>query len=406
MPVKIGGILYPSQSWYQENVLKKGRKAAAGRETAVAPQAPIAPTGISQTIGGIMEGLRGVSKGIGALGTTPQTTDMFAGFGAGADPKQNLIQQLSQALQGAVPTTPLEEQYTGLREERGIPELETKIGTFGEEIGKAKGLLTDLEASLKRGMLREEGRPISMPLITGRQQALQKQAAIERGDILGVLETMQRGRGMAGEELGRRMGEVTDIMGLRKEERGLPLETFGRGADILSQLRGVYEAPTSVVEAGGRMLLVNTQTGETIKDLGESRVAGATTTDTRKSIVANINSAVDQYRLNPEGFRESFIKGLLTTYGEPFRDYIQEQVYTLMPDIIEEGEGEQFITKDWLLETFGRDKLIEAMKEAGGTQWLKTRKGELVDYLDGLMKMVEAWRQAGKSDAEILKQMQ
>jgi len=57
------------------------------------------------------------------------------------------------------------------------------------------------------------------------------------------------------------------------------------------------------------------------------------TPDIANRIFNQINMAVDQYRLNPEGFRERFIEGLVTQYGEPARDYISKQVYAQMPDI-------------------------------------------------------------------------
>jgi len=64
----------------------------------------------------------------------------------------------------------------------------------------------------------------------------------------------------------------------------------------------------------------------------EAKTATTAETTAKKNILANINSAVDQYKLNPDGFREKQIESLIATYGEENRKYIKEQVYALMPD--------------------------------------------------------------------------
>lgn len=56
--------------------------------------------------------------------------------------------------------------------------------------------------------------------------------------------------------------------------------------------------------------------------------------DIKEKIITHINNAVDQYKLNPEGFREKFIESLVNTYGSDYRDYITQQIYASMPDIV------------------------------------------------------------------------
>lgn len=59
-----------------------------------------------------------------------------------------------------------------------------------------------------------------------------------------------------------------------------------------------------------------------------------------KEIFSTINATVDQYKLNPTGFRENLIELLTGNYGEEWRDYIVKAVYRLMPDI-EKKSGEE-----------------------------------------------------------------
>ena len=122
--------------------------------------------------------------------------------------------------------------------------------------------------------------------------------------------------------------------------------------------------------------------------------------EVKNAIISKINSAVDQYRLNPEGFRERFIESLVRTYGEEWRDYITESVYTLMPDIAQR----RFITKEFL-RLAGEDELYRQAKEAGYGGLFKKRGKVIEEYLNDLMKTIEAYRQAGFSDEEILRLM-
>ncbi|MFZ5365441.1 MAG: CHAP domain-containing protein [Patescibacteria group bacterium] len=71
-------------------------------------------------------------------------------------------------------------------------------------------------------------------------------------------------------------------------------------------------------------------------------------------------------------------------------------------------EGEvagQFLSMDWFKQTYSQDQLKEAAKNAGYASIWKGSEKEIEAYLDATMKTIEAWRQAGKTDSEILEEM-
>ncbi len=74
---------------------------------------------------------------------------------------------------------------------------------------------------------------------------------------------------------------------------------------------------------------------------------------------------------------------------------------------IEEVEEEkEFLTREWLIEKFGEDALIKKAKEEGYASLWRGGKWEMNQYLDAAMKGIEARREAGMTDQEILKKME
>ena len=71
-------------------------------------------------------------------------------------------------------------------------------------------------------------------------------------------------------------------------------------------------------------------------------------------------------------------------------------------DMIKE---EQFITTDWFIKTYGQDELIKTAKKEGFGALTKSGVSEMETYLEDVMKSVDAWRKAGKTDKEILVEM-
>lgn len=71
----------------------------------------------------------------------------------------------------------------------------------------------------------------------------------------------------------------------------------------------------------------------------------------------------------------------------------------------EEKDRGTFLTKDFLLSQFNEDQLVAQAKEEGITGVFKSRETEINEYLDLLLKRIQAWRDAGFTDEEILKRM-
>lgn len=72
-----------------------------------------------------------------------------------------------------------------------------------QEAGDLETQLTNLRQSEAKGQFNIEQQRIAMPLITGQQAALQRQAQLERGDVLAQLESKQRSLGF---EVAKREG--------------------------------------------------------------------------------------------------------------------------------------------------------------------------------------------------------
>lgn len=325
MPITIGGTLYSSREWYEENIAKKGKKAVGGREVSAEPTAPTPIGGVvadrAQGLGGIEAGVSGVAQQIQSLikriqtegitrGTTGEVLQAptLGGFGAGGGRPGTegfgpppggagvgypptgqtayggLIDKLTAALTTMTGGPTMEEQLGTMREERGVPELRETVGTFEEEIGKAQGLLSDLDMRIRRGMVAEEARRIPMPLIVGRKAELQAQASLERGDVLAAIETLQRGRGQAESALEREEADILTILGLREKERTQPLEQLTKELTIRKSIRDLTKteipsAVSSTFDDAGNLTIVMQDpttgafTTKTIQGIGKKAAA-------------------------------------------------------------------------------------------------------------------------------------
>lgn len=349
--------------------------------------------------------------------TPTVTPTLGAGLGADIKPKKDprdvLIERLTKALTAAEEAPSLTEEYKTIQEERGIPEYKEAIGTFDEELGKARDLLSDLDSRIRRGVSAERARTIPMPLITGRAQEIREQAGAERGDIISVLESLGRGREAATGAYEREAGEARDILGLKREERAGALGRLGEEIGLRTGIKALTEEEklgTSVVEVEGRLLLINTQTGETIKDLGiapvkttaqeeetqevtdiESRLRASTGTD------GFIDPGVfmDERRkstLGPEEFNKRF--GSLLSPQERKRLGIEK---TGPEETVEEYIDEAYL-KEKLESRLNIKKVLRAAGVAGA--WIGQEK-EYQKLLTNLMTLVQNYRKAEYNDDEI-----
>ena len=112
--------------------------------------------------------------------------------------------------------------------------------------------LNNLIASREMGIQAAEEQPIATPFITGQAAAITKRAAVQTMPLQARLASLQSKRQAA--------LDVSKVeLGFEERE----LERAEKRAEPPAPTRGV------ITEAGGRRLLVNPVTGETIADLGE-----------------------------------------------------------------------------------------------------------------------------------------
>ncbi len=162
---------------------------------------------------------------------------------------------------------------------------------------------------------------------------------------------------LAAEHLSRMSGislrlASTIISAARQEQTRVKPTYRSVGGALYEMIPG--EEPRKVIEAEQNIESMTYQGQRWEKDpaTGEWKLAFELPEQTpslqtvKSNIVSDINRAVDQYKLNPEGFRERYIEALVATHGEEHRKYITNQTYALMPSII---EGEKELTK-WQLE--------------------------------------------------------
>lgn len=111
-----------------------------------------------------------------------------------------------------------------------------------------------------------------------------------------------------------------------------------------------------------------------------------------QQIESEINSGktVDDI-INTYQFTDNQIQTIYSVFGQ---DYKPEN---------------KFITADYLLSLYGgrnSSALKQALKDGGYKHWYMNENTEVNNFLNDLMSTVEAYRQAGYSDEDILKQMQ
>lgn len=196
----------------------------------------------------------------------------------------------------------LESQLSALQNELAGAQSQTE-----EEIGYEKQL-RDLLASKEMGLQEVAEQPIPMSFIAGQQSAIEKRAANKAIPLQNQLATLQARRAAASDAakvksalISDKLGRVSDYKKDRRREQ-FDLEqaqaeaqaqaskpfTISEGQRIFDPVTGkvIYSAPksyapqapknapTQVVDVGGRKKLINAQTGAVISDLGPSSSSG------------------------------------------------------------------------------------------------------------------------------------
>ncbi len=213
-PVKIGGTLYPSQQWYDEHVLKKGKVAPTGVEAigqgiaGVATQIPGIQAGISALAGGEVGGVVGAGVGAGV--------DAGAGAGAGAegvttgtDFQQLILERLTELAELKKGYTPMADLYTQYGQQLGIPGQAEALKGITQEVLDVEGLLDKLDEDITA---RTTG-----GLVTGAQR--RRQEATEGAPLREQMADLIRAQTRAGAGLTGARGELATMLGLEEARR-------------------------------------------------------------------------------------------------------------------------------------------------------------------------------------------
>lgn len=184
---------------------------------------------------------------------------------------------------------------------------------------------------------------------------------------------------------------------------------------LVSDYKPVAQASdTEIVTVGGNKVLINSQTGETIKSLGSSSEGSGgnsvykfSTDDKGRLIAAGISSTdISQIQtLINQGNSIEDIGGITDA---------QKKVLTDLLKGVTPTQANQtttiFLNKDYFKNLYTTSQLEKAAADAGfgdlGEGLFNLKDVDTEAYLNYLEKLVAQYRQAGYNDQEILKMMQ
>ena len=175
-------------------------------------------------------------------------------------------------------------------------------------------------------------------------------------------------------------------------------------ASLQAQIKPKTEKlDTSVVEVGGRKLLVNNQTGATVRDLGESDVGGHSKIDTSvRTILRSGGLTEDKISYIDRGVREN---GFDVVYEAEKNAGASEEQLAGLQKAYGVDKTEKFLDAEYLEKYYGDEQLKEDANRVGLRSFWSGWKVEKKAYIDYLLEQVALKRKAGMTDKEILKEM-
>jgi LysM repeat protein len=264
-----------------------------------------------------------------------------------------------------------------------VSPLQEKSNQYTTQINETLDLLNNLRSNIKE---RTGG------LLFSEAQRARLQAN-EQAPLTQSLETLQRGKSSVLEQL-------TATKSTEETARKAPLEELKTLADVYGTYEKANEVPkldTSIVEVGGRKLLVNNQTGQTVKDLGKATNRVTDTTDIYNQAQLYVEQNKD--KMTSEQLRAELLSSKKLTVSQ-------------VDAIIKGSEStKKFLTPEYIQKLFTPEQLKKAASDAGFTKstglfgW-GSGEGDTDAYLKYLSQAIEQYRASGLTDQEILKQMQ
>lgn len=390
----------------------------------------------------------------GITGTTGTTTQAETDLTTAKAEQKTLLDKIKELLGMTSGKTAYKEQLT---EEAGINQQEKDIQDLTNQLNSIKA-----ETSAKQ--LTAEGQPIAMGFITGQQAEIERQNAIKSLTVSAQLQAKQGNLTLALNQIDRAVDfkyqsfeedlnnkvkqlelidkyELTPAETARKEELDRQYKAQQEALTVqkaqdkefesnlvdamqggmsnaeVAQARNLYnsgnadQANMLVAQysnttgnwsepylLGGDYVQKNSKTGEirTAVNVGTA----ATITDTKNNLYGLIKNRAVQ--LFADGVTD-------TEYQQMKQEIIDAGLASKLEDFEKlYQEKRKFLTPDYLRSLYTTDKLNQAAKDAGFTTGGFLGIGKTADvnaYIEYLMKLIEQYRSAGYSDADILKMM-
>lgn len=156
------------------------------------------------------------------------------------DAQQKILERILDAMLKKDQQTSLLEEKERLERERGLDQIRQNIGTFDQEIQRAQSLLNDLDQRIRGGVARESQRLAPMEVILGRQKAIQQQSAMDRANLVDLIEEGGTQRAQAMGALDRGQEDIGTILNLIQQEREQPIEDLETELSLRSSLQNLF----------------------------------------------------------------------------------------------------------------------------------------------------------------------
>lgn len=179
-------------------------------------------------------------------------------------------------------------------------------------------------------------------------------------------------------------------------------------------IKDLNSIDTQVVTGGGRTLLINTQDGSIIKDLGSAYKDTGGSGSGGENIFKIGND--DKAKLLASGLTSEDVNNIVSdinTYGyDAVKENLNANQQSVLSSILtgeDKKDTAQFLNKEYLKSLYPKETLKQSAMDAGyiddGGFWRK-ESGDTEAYLTYLDGLVQSYRAAGYTDKEILALMQ
>ncbi len=273
--------------------------------------------------------MNGVSGGAGTGAVSVKT----ALQGAGTSAKDMLRAKLLGSL-NPKPQETFTDASMRLQKEKGIPQLEQTVQDYDTEVSKTMDLLKNLESDISQ----RTGQYI-VP-----EAQRRRIVASEKAPITGMLSTLQTGEKQAATRLTGAKSDIEKELGLMEKQRtSEERASSGETASLekLAKMEEPAKVGTRTVNIGGRQILINSETGARIRDLGPAGKAGTGAKGNTLTLTEAVNRGMPPEMV---GMSEADAARDLTSSNAPswFRTKLESGAKQSIPRNILNSKWEEF----------------------------------------------------------------